>query len=305
MIQAQNPPPSDLASRSSKGGYAGADGYRSGRAGDGSYDYLNALGHGGNLIPPMMVDTPYGLFPSDSWLADIDPSDPAPEIAIGRLPVTTSAELELVIAKLRARALALGSPWQSRVLLLADGSDIAGDFTADSNQIADLVPVEMPLSRLYLSSLTVAEARTELFNQINSGLGMISYIGHGGFDRLAAEGLLTSADLASLSNQDLPVVLTAMTCVTGNFALPGYPVLSELLLRQSAGAAAVWAPTGLSQNELAAALARAFYAEVFSAEDPRLGDAILDAAQVYEAEGRAPYIIDIYTLLGDPAMKLR
>jgi hypothetical protein len=108
-----------------------------------------------------------------------------------------------------------------------------------------------------------------------------------------------------LTNVTRPTVMTAMTCLLGNYSLPGYPCLSELIVRQqSGGAAAVWSPTGLSQNELAVVLAKEFYKTAFGAGNPRIGDAILAAAKGYEASGGAGYILDIYALLGDPAMRL-
>ena len=48
-----------------------------------------------------------------------------------------------------------------------------------------------------------------------------------------------------------------MTCVAGQYSAPGFASLAEGLLRESgAGAVAVVAPTGLSQDEDAAAISR-------------------------------------------------
>ena len=40
-------------------------------AGLGTLDYKDYLGHGGNLVPPVMVSTPSGLFASDNALTDL------------------------------------------------------------------------------------------------------------------------------------------------------------------------------------------------------------------------------------------
>ena len=53
------------------------------------------------------------------------------------------------------------------------------------------------------------------------------------------------------------------------------------------------------------ALSSAFYAEAFAAENPRIGDLIMKAKQVYESQGRPSYILDLYTLFGDPAMTVK
>ena len=90
----------------------------------------------------------------------------------------------------------------------------------------------------------------------------MTYVGHGGYDVLADEGLLWNDDVEQLAQRDRPTVLTAMTCLANHFALPGYPGLGELLVRRDVGgAAAVWGPTGLSQNELAVSTGRELRAE--------------------------------------------
>ena len=50
-------------------------------AGQGNLDYKDNLGLGGNLVPPLMVGTPSGLFASDNRLADLVGDDGVPEIA--------------------------------------------------------------------------------------------------------------------------------------------------------------------------------------------------------------------------------
>ena len=48
-------------------------------AGQGSFDYKDYTGHGDCLVPPLMVNTPYGLFASDVGLADVS-ADGVPEM---------------------------------------------------------------------------------------------------------------------------------------------------------------------------------------------------------------------------------
>jgi len=274
-------------------------------AGDGTYDYKDIQGLGGNLVPVMMTNTPFGMSASDTWFANLDPATKAPEVAIGRLPAITANELGVIIDKIAQRAQNTGSPWTRSVMMLADNPDIAGSFPTDSNAIAALAPPGTPIVKVYLSELSPAMARDRLIAGINLGTGIVSYIGHAGYQNLAAEEVLQPQDLGLLTNGTRPTVMTAMTCIVGNYSVPGYPCLSELMVRQqSAGAAAVWSPTGLSQNELAVTLARGFYTAAFGSGNPRIGDAILAASRAYEASGGAPYMLDIYVLLGDPAMRL-
>ena len=271
-------------------------------AGDGTWDYKDLLGMG-NPIPPMMVNTPQGLFPSDVWFADVEGGG-APEFAIGRLPVATPEEFAQMIAKIRAREGAAGSDWLNRVLMVADNPDAAGDFVVDSARIAAVMPSGSLVEGINLSTFGPEQARDLLINGINTGAGSINYVGHGGYNVLADEGILWDWDVASLSNVDRSPVMTAMTCLVGNFALPYSPSLGESMVRlENAGLAALWAPTGMSQNEFAVGLARSYYVSAQGA-DRRVGDAIRASLQEYERTYGPKYMMAIFALLGDPAMRL-
>jgi hypothetical protein len=245
------------------------------------------------------------LAPSDNWFGEVKGDGGAPEIAVGRLPARDEEELNRMIDKIITRESSQGSPWLKRLLLLADNPDKAGDFHEDSEGLAALAFPHVSADRIYLPVSPFSDARTRLFEGIHEGRGQVSYVGHAGYDVLADEGLLKSGDVAGLTNADRPFVLTAMTCTAGNFALPWYPSISELLVHKSSGgAAAVWSPTAQSQDSLAAILAGNYYDRALGTEDVRIGDAVLSALKGYEKAGNPSYITAIYVLLGDPAMWL-
>jgi len=273
-------------------------------AGEGTFDYKNNQGHGDNLLPPLMVSTPHGLFASDNRFADVEGNDGIPEMAIGRLPVATYEELDTFIGKITAYETA-GGDWKNRVLMLADNPDSGGNFPADSNAVANILPPEYTAEKIHLSEHPINEARQMVQNGINNGALLLNYIGHAGLSRLSAEGMLLSSDVDSLDNGDRLPVMTAMTCVTGQFAIPGYDALSErLLLHAYGGAIATWAPTGLSLNELAVVLNKEFFRTAFVNGDKVLGHVVLTALENYAGTGKPRFMLDIYNLLGDPALQM-
>jgi Peptidase family C25 len=71
--------------------------------GKGSLDYRDLMGLAGNWLPAALAPTDGGLFPSDSNLGDVEGDDGAPEIAIGRFPVTSAEELHRMIAAIPIR----------------------------------------------------------------------------------------------------------------------------------------------------------------------------------------------------------
>ncbi len=226
-------------------------------------------------------------------------------MAIGRLPVATPEELQALINKIMAYESSAGT-WTEHVLMLADNPEEGGDFPADSDAVAALLPPAYEVKKIYLSEHTIGEARQLVMNGINSGAMLMNYIGHAGLDRLAQEGMLLKSDVASMTNGDRLPVLTAMTCTVGQFAIPGYDSLAEvILLKQNGGAIAVWSPTGLSVNSEAVMIDKEFFRSAFEYNTQVLGDIVLDALEYGRINGVAGYMLDIYNVLGDPALLLK
>jgi uncharacterized repeat protein (TIGR01451 family) len=277
-------------------------------AGDGTYDYKNIKDFSENLVPVMSAVTPMGLCPSDNLYADMN-GDHVPEMAIGRIPVLTEKELQDVIAKIKKYE----SSTNKRIILLADDPDDGGKFDENTVDIKALIPSPpyQSVPPIYLPHPNdvndVASAKTQLIDAMNTGAFLLNYIGHASFGMLASEGLLTINDLESLHNFNGLPVLIAMTCDVGMFAYPGEDTLSEaLVLKNDGGVVAAWVPSGLSFNDPASILDKGFFKAVFIKGKKVLGDAILDAMKEYNTQKEgSTYLMDIYNLLGDPALKMR
>jgi uncharacterized repeat protein (TIGR01451 family) len=272
--------------------------------GRGTWDFRDIMGVGDNLLPPLLAGTPSGLVASDVRLGDIEGNDGVPEIAVGRLPVVTQQGLLDYVAKIEAREAVPLDTWQNTVLMAADDPDQAGDFTSDSDAVAAFVPPDHVVDRVYLTSTTPADARQAILDTLDGGAAIFNYIGHGSPDRLADESILTSADVPALSNGDRLTAFVAMTCSVGNFAIPGYPSLGELLLLdKDRGAYAVWAPSGLSQNDLAVRLDKSFFRARFLDGETVLGDIVIRSLGELDVPGSTAER-RMYNLLGEPVSRL-
>jgi uncharacterized repeat protein (TIGR01451 family) len=272
--------------------------------GRGTYDYKDVSGFGDNLVPTLLVGSPDGLVASDIAFADLTGDDGVPEIAIGRVPVLTAADLADYVAKIQAHESSAGDAWQRHVLMAADDPDVAGNFTADSESVTALLPPDYTATRVDLATTPPAAGRAAILQAINDGVVAFNYIGHGAPDRLAQENLFTTADVASLHNSDRLPVFLAMTCSAGNFATPGYPSLGEaMLLRKGGGAFAVWAPSGLSENPSAVRLDQGFFRGAFVDGEKVLGDLVVRSLGELDASG-STYMRYMYNLLGEPVSRL-
>ena len=274
-------------------------------AGAGTVDYRDLLGYGGDLLPPLFVANEGGLFPSDAQLADLVGSDGLPELAVGRIPAHSAAELDAYVDKVIAYENGADGAWTGSAIALADATDRGADFGVGSDRVATFL-TGYSVDRIYLGTAALEDARSRLLHDLQAGASLVDYMGHGGLDRLASGGLLASSDVATLGNGPRVPVLTAMTCAINRFAVPGVASLGELLVDQAGGgAAAVWAPSGLSVHSEAQLLAERFYRHLGDTDGARLGDLILRALQDFQSLGGSKSMIQIYNLLGDPALRVR
>ncbi len=283
-------------------------------AGKGTIDPRDFLGYHTNVLPVLLADSPFGLNSSDNRYADVVGNDGVPEMAIGRIPVLSDAELQSYVQKLSATA--LESPgqdplaWQNRAIMIADGvPDPAGDFQADSESVIDLLPGGMSAERHYYlkgsSSAVQAQFRAALQAAISTGAGLVNYIGHGSINQLGTVGVLTNADVATLTNASRLPVLAALTCAAGWDSYPGVDALAgKLVLHSGGGAAAVLAPSGLSYDDWAVALNAAFVEAAYAAPGVRIGDAVHQALAALSTAGGPRFMIDMYGLTGDPAVEI-
>ncbi len=275
-------------------------------AGEGTYDYRDLTGTGECVVPILMRMTPHGLFASDNAFGDLAGDDGVPEIAIGRFPAATGAELDMMIDKTLSYEAAPGGAWTQRVVMAADNVDEGGNYPLDSDAAAALLPTGFSVQKIYLSDLDVDDARELMTNSINRGTALLHYIGHSGWDCFADERLLVNGDMASLTNANRLAVAVAITCFVNRFEVSGHDFLGEqLMLRPGGGAVCVWAPTGLSINSLGRTLDQAFLRARYQSGQRVIGSAVKSALLAYGATGRSRFMLDIYVLLGDPATVMK
>jgi hypothetical protein len=255
-------------------------------------------------LPALWTKTSYLWTVSDPELAAVNGEDSLPDLAIGRLPATTVEEARLLVAKLVAWEDS-GQGLAGPAALVADNPDLAGDFEADVQDIARSFLAERNPQVLRLRELG-AGTRPAIRDALNSGLSLLSYVGHGGAAVWASENVWNSWDAPSLQAQSQQPLLLTLNCLNGYFVAPAFDSLTESLLKaEGRGAIAGFSPSGLSLDGPAHQYHRALMAELTSGRHERLGDALTAAQKTYAQTGLMPELLIVYQLLGDPAMRIQ
>ncbi|HFD40397.1 MAG TPA: hypothetical protein ENJ31_11200 [Anaerolineae bacterium] len=287
--------------------------------GDGTIDYLDYLGQGWrNYLPayPAEVDPYLGETASDNRLACVAGDDILPDLHLGRLPVSSQAEMEAVAAKIVAYETASPTaPWRQRALLVADndGLDL---FAQYSDQLYHSLPAPLDGQRVYLAypatepyeydftdPEAVAAARAAVQNGMGQGRLLVTFMGHSSHSQWAEEKLLHRDDVPGLQTAGrLPVVLS-LTCYTGAFHYPPYAPLDErLVVEGDGGAVAAWGGTGSGVATGHRYLAQGFFDTVLQAGGSSLGAATwAGQLRLYNNAPVNRDLIETYVLLGDPA----
>ncbi len=274
--------------------------------GDGHWDPHGRTTTEPDLVPVRMVQLDQYWSASDNAYAALSGDDPLPDLAIGRLPVGSPAELAAAVDKIVAWETSGPAPWRRNVSLVADNDDSTFDFTRVIQDAASILAPAFDVESLPLGLLGRPTTISRLRSAFAEGRFLIAYTGHGDFSGWAAEGLLTSSQVRGLGNSDRQGLVVAMDCMNGMFHVPGREALGEALVRaERAGAMAFWGSSTLadpvSQEATLAELARL----LAEPGERTLGEAIDEAKiRCWSTGLDRGDVLRAWALFGDPATRL-
>jgi hypothetical protein len=279
--------------------------------GDGTYDPKHYESNSSDtFIPPYLADVdPWaGETASDNRFVAVDGNDNLPDMLLGRLPVNSTDEAEVIVQKILAyeNRTAPGD-WPQDTIFVADNEDIAGNFPANSNELADYVYSPFQTDKIYHTASTpTSETRSRILQSLNNGSGVTVYTGHSSVHQWAIENFLHYNDIANLENGSRLPILVEATCFTSFFQRPDLSTLDEEFLRHDyGGAVAIWGPSGMGLPDGHLKLVEGFIQSVYQYNQRNLGQAI-QAGRLHLATEASAYstLIDTQTLLGDPAITI-
>jgi muconolactone delta-isomerase len=274
-------------------------------AGDASYDPLGYLADAPNknLIPTAFVATQVmGETASDNAMVDLD-GDGLPDMAVGRFPAQTSAEMRALVSKtiLYEKNRPKGD-WLRKLLFVADDDEIF--FTTFNQDIISNIPPEFESENLVASQ--DRDVRPELLQDINDGRALVSYMGHGAIDIWAKESIFTIDDVDNLKQEGKLPIMFVWACLNGYFQHPKRTSLGEaLVLAPGKGAVAGLFPTGETYPNNQQVMAQALFGTEIFGRTQTLGEALMNAVRALDpTDPGQEDIIHTFVLLGDPALQL-
>jgi len=278
--------------------------------GDGRINNLQSSKQGHEIPTHIYQTVKYGAAVSDHWYAALQGDDAIPEIAIGRLPVSSIKQLELVIKKIVDYENSPPESWKNEYLLIGSGGHNDVFYNQSEVLIKSVMSHALHPNRLYLAG-SINDPNVggteDLLRHLRKGCALVNFRGHGGGAIWADGGLLDLDDIELLENRKRLPIITSMTCFTGDFA-SGRTCLGEALLNQNeAGTVAFWGSTGLGWVYNDYALLTRLYELIREKPYLPIGALIMDAKKAFLRHnfGDLPETdVYQYTLLGDPATRL-
>lgn len=302
--------------------------------GDANEDYRNAASTQPDFVPSNLYFTRRTAFTfvTDEWYGHLDPGDLAPgqavlDVALGRLPVTSSEEANRVVDKIIAYETdATFGEWRKQVILAADDELSSNrtscdvQFTSESesityNRAAQFIEVDKVYLTEYdrISNIKPA-SRAAFLEKWNEGALIVNYIGHGSNRQMADEQVFVDSDVNLLNNGRRLPILLALSCTIGDFANYRVKSLSEkLILRQEGGVVGTVTASRETFANLNSRLNFALFEQITAKEPddevPTVGEAMVvgklralirsfNTSNQEENNWK-------YNLLADPALRLR
>ena len=170
-----------------------------------------------------------------------------PDLSIGRLPAQNSTQLDRILSRLENYTNSDLKKWKNKTLILADDFYNTGDIdtiehTEQAEATANAIDNNVEIDKIMAVEYERDEMQNKpqvadlLINNINEGLLLWYYIGHGDYYLLGSEDFFQStAHLPRLDNLDNLSFFIAASCSVGFYDSFAFDCLAEQLLYQSNG----------------------------------------------------------------------
>jgi hypothetical protein len=229
-------------------------------------------------------DNPYGDFDADG----------IPEVAVGRLPADSPAELSRMMGKILKYETSVDlSSWRRRINFIAGvgGMGALADMAmeaATKSILCESIPAAYATTMTYASWQSPYCPAPSLFRdatlaRLNEGCLFWVYLGHGHWRHVdavqvpqGAHPILSCTDASQIRSTSGAPVALFLACYTGAFDAP-QDCLAEEMLRTPAGPVAVISGSRVTMPYAMAVLGTEMLEELFAHQRETLGEIVVNA----------------------------
>ena len=297
--------------------------------GDASFDFKDRIRNNTNIVPIYHAVNSYyetaASFSSDDYFVMMDSNEGnldigygAPDIAVGRMLISSAQQAEEMVNKvIEYYDIKSYGSWRNNYVAISDDTDKNGDgvLQAAQNTLTDVIYANTPnvnFKKIILDAYQqetsaggdrYPKAKEELNNYFEKGALVFNFLGHGGEDGLTGERLWDKPDGSNFYNQYKYPLFITITCQFTRFDNP---------FRPTAGEYTYWNPKGgaISLVSTTREISYAFdfntslssYLYSFgNASRVSIAEALRLAKSVSNADGSA---VRVTSYIGDPALML-
>jgi len=255
----------------------------------------------------------YGILVSDNWFVSLDgPDDFLPDMFIGRIPVETPEQAAIVVDKIIAYESLDFDAWNKEFILLNGGIGRVEQsiFLLQAEKlVAEYIEAFPFHGRTFEFNKTSDEAITRSFwpfvaDKIKNGVMWVNFLGH-------ASSTVWDIDIRQpedWQNTKVFPFMTGMSCHSARHANPVLNSLSENYFINPIGASGYWGSSGFGYITQDFFLLEGLFNAIAQDTVRSIGMATTLAKwhlwQKLGDQSRNRYVIEQYTLIGDPAMTL-
>merc|ERR1711981_1467643 len=220
------------------------------------------------------------------------------DVFIGRLSGSTAQDIETQLTKISNYDESSTEAWTKQAF--GSAFNLAGDEYRTMTNIMDNLG-ELGFTKHDWVHGGSTDA-SHIYKQMNEGLGIFSYLGHGQGDAWDTP-MMTQSGIRSLSNQKMPFFEIDVSCDNGAFQTYS-PCMGEALLTATGGAIA----TMMHAPEARGTMCKHFMVQaskvLSTGRANRVGTVYFAALQAAQLQDPDDYAVQAYNVFGDPTLQL-
>ncbi len=251
--------------------------------------------------------------PGDYWYSDLS-GDLKPEISVGRISVTSTSELKHVLDK--GMNYEISPPidnWVRKSLLVAHKEDAPGKYQGCKENIRTYSYSDPPVFITAYGASTSnggdEATNSNVSTDINSGMGVVNYRGHGGYNKWyhwnTANEDYTTSNARALTNGDKTPVVFSIACSNAKLD-DSNECLAEAFSKADDAATAILGATRPSYTSANHAYDEKLFSTAFDSDINYIGGISNEASKTiitqYGSYGEQN--AKMYLWLGEPSIEL-